>query len=313
MSLKIFSTHDLPREEWDRLTKDSFLSSYEFARLWEIFGGCPIFLAQETHGALTSGLTGVIFGRSFYRRFKSMPDGLTGGIVNDGKMDAEEIKSANHEFTNYLKGRGFARIDIYSPRWPIEEAGFNKRDVMTQVVDLTGEYKPSDAEVPRHIRHGLKGDGVVAERIDGEDLESFYKLVLETASRHGQKPRYPLVFFKRLRAMAENDKRIIWPAVYHDGRLAAAHIYFLERGELFHWQGFSSQEHWNLKPNHLLLNFIIEFARRSGIGSLDLGGSPPEAAGLREFKAGWGGKDVCRNYYTHLNGFGKLYFRGKRR
>jgi hypothetical protein len=313
MSLEIFSIQSLPRREWDCLTANSFLSSADFAGLWSLFAGRPVFLAKTENGKMIGGMTGVIFGRSFYGRFKSMPDGLAGGPIMREGVDKEKGKELIEEIIGYFEKKRFARVDIYSPIEKITDDFFQKRQNTTQIIMFeNGKYQPSDSEVPRHIRHGQKEGGVVSEKIEERDLGQFYELVEETSSRHGQRPRYTPDFFRALRAIAEYDERVIWPVVYCQDMVVASHIYFLERGELLHWQGFSARKHWSLKPNHLLLNFIIEYCLKQGIGRLDLGGSPAEAKGLREFKEGWGGIEVPRDYYTHLGGLGRLYYWGKR-
>ncbi|MCX6825640.1 MAG: hypothetical protein NTV06_00015, partial [candidate division Zixibacteria bacterium] len=90
MSFKILSSDELPGEEWSLLTGDSFLSSPAFASLWEIFDGRAVFLVEEENGALKAGMAGVVFGRKYIRRFKSMPDGLYGGIFWAGGISDED-------------------------------------------------------------------------------------------------------------------------------------------------------------------------------------------------------------------------------
>ncbi len=314
MSFKIYSGEDLPHQKWNSLTADSFFASPAFASLWRIFGGREIFLVEEKSNSFQAGMAGVVFGGGWLRRFKSMPDGLYGGPHFNSECSQDDKVKFIEEIVSYLHKGSFIRDDIYIPREELRNDFFSRKEGFTHIIEFEGStYKPPDPKVRTDIRHGQKGAGEVCSRLDIEHLEDFHHLAIDTAARHGTKPRYPREFFQRLLKIAGTDPRVVWPAVIFEGKLAASHIYFLERGDIFYWQSYSDKNFATLKPNHLLLNYIIDYALKKGIRRLNLGGSPPGAENLIKFKENWGGKEYRYPYYTHIGGLGKILYWGRRR
>ena len=100
--------------------------------------------------------------------------------------------------------------------------------------------------------------------------------------------------------------------VLYRGRMIASRISFVERGQIFNWQSFSDKQYSNLRPNYLLMDYIIKQALASGIRIVNLGWSPPDAGPLIDFKKRWGGVKTPYRGYTYFSRLGRLIYGLKR-
>ncbi|MCX6825675.1 MAG: GNAT family N-acetyltransferase, partial [candidate division Zixibacteria bacterium] len=213
---------------------------------------------------------------------------------------------------NFFKEEKFIRADIYNPPFLFQSEAFVPRMASTHILRLQGDsYEIPNRRMKKYIRHAQKTDIKIAPLDDEKYLDGFYRLVLLTARRHKTKPRYSKKFFQRLYRISREDSRVIWPMVVYENSIVASHIYFVERSQILDWQSCCDQDN-RLRPNYLLYDYIIKLAISRGIKELNLGGTPPEADSLMEFKERWGGMKIAYPYYTYLSNIGKLIYRGHR-
>ena len=52
MPFSVYSSNDLPSGEWSFITKDSFFSSPEFARVWRAVNGAEAFFLEDEDGVV---------------------------------------------------------------------------------------------------------------------------------------------------------------------------------------------------------------------------------------------------------------------
>ncbi len=301
MAFRIFSIDDLPRLQWNELTNNSFLSSPDFASIWNLFGGTPLFPAIEENGLLLGGMAGVIFGPRYLRRFKSMPDSLYGGPFFLSGLDDGARNQFFNDLYDYLRSRKFIRIDIHNPPQELPLKWLTKHTPSTHILTLAGQsYSPPDAKLLSDLRHVQKENLKILPLDNEKYLDDFFQLVLETNRRHNEKPRYSIKFFRRLLQLASKDSRIIWPMAVHDGKIIASHIRFVERSQILCWQSYWDKKYRHLNPNHLLIDYIIKYALRNNFKEINLGGSPATAESLVRFKEAWGGtkKEISHHFAT---------------
>jgi hypothetical protein len=314
MPLQEYTKKDLPRDKWNRLTGESLFLSPDFLSLWGFLGGEEIFIADDIGSEFAAGIAGVVFGKGILRRIKYIPDWLYGGPIYKSSITSEEKSRFIAELYNYLKGKSYIRADIYNPSIEFPPDHFTCRAMSTHIISLdAGEYRPPDPMVLTDIRHGRKEGGTVVMLDNEKYLDQFYELAESTTSRHDNKNRYSRELLKRFWELSRKDKRVICPMVLSGEQVAAVHIYLKEKSQILYWQSYFDKRFNNLRPNYLILDYMIKYAQSIGIREFNLGGSPPGADSLTKFKESWGGKRVIYNYYTYYSILGKMLYRWRER
>jgi len=309
MPFKIYSIDDLPGNEWSILTKNSVYSSPEFARVWRTMNGKEIFFTEENNGKLSAGMAGVIFGRYFLKRFQSMPDGLNGGAFFAEDCSIEEERRFMRSVCDWLRLNRFIRADIHNPASEINIKDYKKEDMITHIIRLDGEsILPPGSNVKKHIRTGKRRGAMIAIIDNNKYLDNFYKLVKKTSKRHKEKPRFSKEFFAELLKLSANNDNILWLAIFSGDIMIGSRICFIEQSQLLAWQYYSDKEYSHLKPGYLLLDYIINFAIKRGIRTINLGWSPFGAMSLIDFKKRWGGREKTFPCYTYFSPLGKLVY-----
>jgi len=313
MTLQVCSIDDIPRDEWSILTEDSLFSSPGFTSLWGEFGGKPVFLIMEHQGKLQAGMAAVTFGPKYLRRFRSHPESLYGGPFFAHDLTVEDQSRFYQGFASYLRMERIIRADIYNPPADIEMESFERRETSSSIISLHGDsYLPPNKRIRRYVRHAKRENVKLAILDDGSRLNEIYRLVLATAKRHNHGSRFSLEFFRRLLEISLTDARILWPIILHNDRITATHIAFVERDQLLDWQSHTDTDD-SSRPNHLIYDFLIDYALSHGIKRINLGGTPVDAAGVSELKARWGGERSIHSYFTYFSRLGHIIYGLKRR
>ena len=310
MSLKIYTSDDLPGESWSDLTGNLIYSSPPFARLWRTKNGREIFFLDGATDDPSAGMAGVIFGSRFFRRFQSMPDGLRGGPYFSKDCGENDKRKFMANVFNWLKSNSIIRADIHKSTFNIGIEGFRRRETKTHIIDLDeNNFKPPSGKIREHIRTGKRRGANVAMMHEKKYLDDFYRLATKTGQRHNTEPRYPKQFFAELLKISTDNDRILWLAVFAEDKMIGSRICFIDDRRLLTWQYFSDKEYSHLKPGYLLLDYIINYAIDHDIGTIDLGGTPSGAKTLVDYKERWGGHAdsyPCHTWYSRLGG---MYYR----
>ena len=124
-----------------------------------------------------------------------------------------------------------------------------------------------------------------------EDFEPFYRLHLNTRRRHGV-PIQPKRFLRMVwRDLIAGGLGFVLLAEV-EGRAVATALFLMWNGTVIYKFGASDPQHWQLRPNNLIMWTAIEHACHQGIGSFDFGRSDSDNRGLREFKSRWGATEI---------------------
>jgi len=302
---------ELPRAKWAELSTGSLFSSPEFASLWMTVGGTPIFFADVDNGEFRAGMAAVSFGSGFGKRLRSMPEGLYGGPFYNSTVGESDRNGFVSSLVHYLRRRRYMRADIFNPAEAISNPAFRRREHSTQILDLTAP-EATDSKREAEIRHGMKQGGEVAAFDYDRYSEQFFRLARANLQRSGRLLKLTPEFFESLHALSQRDDRILWLMVTKEEKLAASHIYLVEKNQMLYWQSCFDREFSDLKPNYLMLDYAIRCARERGLHFFNFGASPEGAETLIQFKSSWGGVQTPYFYYTYKNLLGKFYYRGKR-
>ncbi|MBD3258676.1 GNAT family N-acetyltransferase [candidate division GN15 bacterium] len=297
---------DLPAELSARLDSGAFMSSIRFARVWRVIGGQPVCWVAKDGDQIAAALVGVEFGRPPFARFQAMPDGCYGS-VETLQGNALEIDTVSSLISGLARG-GYLRAYFTDYHHQLREiSGLSSELQSTLLVDIDrGDWLPPDKKLQSEFRKAVR-EGVRVQSVDlDRHFDGFWKLVEHTESRHGRRPKYPPEFYRELAALSARDERIVWRYVEHDGKPAASHIYFVEGGQLMHWQGYFDKSQAAMKPNQYIMVQTVQEAFNRGVRTLNMGTGPTEASALIAYKKKWGGREYSYPTYVMQSWLGRF-------
>ncbi len=315
MDIRCYRLADLDTAAWDALTSHAtiFHSRYwanvcehglrSLAQAMFYIGyldgtpvaGCPLVTTRKM------GLT------SAY----SMPFGTYGGIIeSDSGSDGHKVELIKHlqrEFSN----SGYSMISIVnSPTaGDIPWGGYLRDEYSTHIIPLPGDdqYYPDDKKIEGHIRAGLKRGGEIIPIESESQVGDIIQLYHETERRHGRiRPIMPDNLFISLFQTFCDNPALYWTALLAENRIIGSMINLFYRDTMMNWQTVSDYEMREYKPNQLLLADAIAEAQRRGMLYINLGASPPDAEGLRDYKSRWGGREEKYAIYSKVSHLRKL-------
>jgi CelD/BcsL family acetyltransferase involved in cellulose biosynthesis len=147
----------------------------------------------------------------------------------------------------------------------------------------------------RNVRIAERGGVRIVKGGDASDLETFYRLHLQTRRRLGV-PIQPRRFFRLLL------ERLIQPGLgfiltaYSGEVPVAAAIFGCWNGTLVYKYSARDERYAKLNANYLLLWTAIRWATDNGYHTFDLGRSDVDQPLLRQFKDGWGAREELLPY-----------------
>lgn len=175
----------------------------------------------------------------------------------------------------------------------------------TTAVDLT----PSLAEIRNHYTSSNKRNIKKANRegvkvnisYNQDDIEIFMDLYYETMDRNNALSYYYFdkAFFYRQMAETLLSKPYLLFAE-HNGQIIAGVLLLIGKEYAHYHLGASRTEYLSLRPNNLLYDAMIEFAKSLGSKALHLGGGYQENDNLFKFKASFTNNNNY-NFYLGKN------------
>lgn len=158
---------------------------------------------------------------------------------------------------------------------------------------LSAMRKATRYEIRKAEKLGIK----VEHSKDEKQIRKFYDLQLETAKRQHFVP-FSFEFLKeQFKVFFEEDKALLFTAVYNNKVLAQAFIIFYGQEAVYHY-GVSTEDGRKYPGAYLLQWEAIKVAKKRGIKKYNFWGVAPEEkknhrfSGVSLFKRGFGGKDI---------------------
>jgi len=187
----------------------------------------------------------------------------------------------------------------------LKRAGATVQAPDTVIVNLTASCEEILAAMKPKWRYnislaGKKGVQVKSESV--QELETFYKLLKETADRDGiaiHSFDYYKTLFEVCAEEGENTKLRLYTAVHEGDTLAAIVVLFRQKNATYLY-GASSNIRRNLMAPYALQWKAMQDAKEAGCQFYDLFGIPPDdnpnhpMSGLYMFKTGFGGRIIHR-------------------
>lgn len=307
IKIRRYEAADVPRDQVEQLTRQSFFASDGFMDLWRYAQGNPVFWVARKNDQVAAVLPGVEFGKNPMRRFQAMPDGCYGRLFIPS--DYEDHRPALSEaIVRGLTDAGYVKAYLYDFYHSILlDRSFMPEPCSTSLVD-TGDpaWLPPDKTLQSELRKAER-EGVSVTKFNPEvHFDRFVKLMKETEARHDRAPKYTDAFFKALALLAADDKRVIWWWCEHEGQAVTSHINFVDHDMIINWQVYFDKQFSFLKANQYFLLRLAREVSSRGLSYLNLGASPPEAEGLTDYKEKWGGATYRYNCYSRKSFLGRL-------
>ncbi|MFX1487138.1 MAG: GNAT family N-acetyltransferase [Promethearchaeota archaeon] len=308
-------------DEWNNylVERNPYASAYH---LWEwgealsfTYGYQKYYLtATHTHDVV--GLFPLVHVKSriFGNRLISLPFCGYGGPLADPELGDQEMQlvlEALLDATGKLaETLGVQYVESRNPspevtRDSITVKGYrNIRKYVTFRVNLEMDLQEVWSNLHRKTRNALRKairSGVKTKDVRGtEELESYYRLYLQTQRRHGTPPHNYKLFERLYDVFGAKGKLKMLLAEYM-GRPIAGVMMFRQDKTLFWWNNVTDTKHRSLNPTNLLLWNTIEWGVRNRYHALDLGRTR-EGTTIHRFKSRWGGRErYLRDYVYFLD------------
>jgi lipid II:glycine glycyltransferase (peptidoglycan interpeptide bridge formation enzyme) len=190
-----------------------------------------------------------------------------------------------------LLGQGFNPVSSDEAVGGVQPKHVMKLDLTSSLDDLLASFH---SKWRYNIRYAARQGVEVTADTTRADIEPFYRLLQETASRDGFTVRALSYFYDLWDILVERGMGRLFLA-HADGQLLAGTLAFLLPPQAWYVYGASSNEKRNLMPNHAIQWAMIQWAHDNGCTTYDFRGVAPQIdgepqgplAGLNRFKAGF--------------------------
>jgi CelD/BcsL family acetyltransferase involved in cellulose biosynthesis len=215
-------------------------------------------------------------------------------------VDDRALRSLVSGLDEARASAGVAQVEVRSPlpqpaRPLPREAAIHRRPLPPTLDELRRTIQGSHR---RNISLAARR-GVVVRRAESRtDLSRVYfDLHVATRHRHGV-PAQPRRYFELLwdRLMAPELGTLL--LAYAEGRPIAGSVFLRSGRTLVHKYSASDPAAWRLRANDLLMWEGLAWGVESGCQRADFGRTDADNAGLRAFKAAWGGQEEPLMYST---------------
>ena len=311
MQFKIRQLHKNDYKEWNNFLKThkdaTIFHTIEWKKvLEETFGYKPEYLVVEDSKGEIVGISPAFSVKTLFRRvIVSQPLGEYGGPVVEngfegacrailsfykGKIDNErkikyvEMRSLPNGYNEYYDNSGFVKqFKAYGFYIDVKGKDFEK-DIWLGLYNNKGRNS---------IRKGTKSGVKVVE---GNNINLYYDLYLETMARLGSLP-YPKMLFENIRKYV-NSSSVRFTFAYLEDVPIAGLLALLYNNRLSIIGNVSHLEYKKYNANDLLYNEQIEYATRNNFETVDLGRTRPDSS-YERYKRKWGATKIDLYSYVY--------------
>jgi CelD/BcsL family acetyltransferase involved in cellulose biosynthesis len=242
-----------------------------------------------------AGLGAIVRDGPLGRRILAMPYSTYGGpLVRRGHADASGVRRLLLEgFANLARSGGvmLAELAWYEGQRDERPEGLAIGESFTHVRGLGPDFAVLQRVLPHSIRSRIQQgeeQGVTVRRVvDAAGVRDYHALAVRNVSRRGGQPK-PLSVYQRVFETLVPAGLARYDLAEHEGTVVGGSLHFLHGGVGTNWLTVSDERQSKLRPNHLLIARVMKELCEAGYHEYNLGGSPPDATGLIQFKESWG-------------------------
>jgi len=302
LSLLIINPIEFPRwnESLRSLPGHSFFHTASWAKTLQIsYGYQPYYFTLWEGGRLSAllpcmGIVSRLTGkRGVCLPFTDYCEPIVSDAAQFPEMFAAAVDFGNKRKWKYLEIRGG---ESFSPKEEPSEWHYG------HTLDLTvGPQKILSGlrdSTRRNILKAEKAGIEITVTATPEALKVFCRLNDLTRRDHGLPPQ-PSHFFRNVQDQILSQEMGFVVLASSGGTAIAANIYFCHGDQLIYKYGASDTVGRDLRANNLVMWEAIKSGRERGHSALCFGRTEPQNEGLRQFKAGWGGRERIIKYYRY--------------
>jgi CelD/BcsL family acetyltransferase involved in cellulose biosynthesis len=289
------------RAAWDALVagapESTVFHTSAWAQLWleEWRGARWVAFVLEDEKGYAGGISAIVRNRGIGRTVFSMPYGSYGGpLVRPDHPDPASVRRELLEsFARLAGGRWTLRSELtwyrgrreeIPPRLTTAERFTHVLPLGSDFETLAGGFAPPTR---RLVRQAEESGLTIRSAADDSDVRAYYALAVDTVRRRGGRPK-PYSLYERIYRSFVPAGLARYHLVHHGDTPVAGSLHLFHQGIALNWLTVSSEASWHLRPNNFLIAGTLATLCDAGYLEYDLGGSPPDAAGLIRFKEGWG-------------------------
>ena len=297
MSYEIENINPLNYDQWDNLIIESNQYSFFYSHAWikvlrESYGYKPYFFILKNKREL-SALLPFMEVNSCYsgRRGVSLPFSDYCDPIIREEISAQRLLESTIAFG---KTFNWKFLDMHGGEI-FFQGNNSSREYYGHLLELKAEpdniFKRFRDSNRRSIKKAVKSGVEIQKSNSLQSMRDFYRLHCLTRKRH-QVPVQPFHFFKKIHEHIISKKSgFVIKASYRNKIVGAGVFFHIGKKAMFKF-GASDLKFQHLRMNNLIMWEAIKWYANNGYENFCFGRTDMENVGLRQFKQGWGAKEL---------------------
>lgn len=305
---------DINPVQWNELvTKSATASFFQTPECYDFYKSLtflkPFFFGVSENGKLLGIACGyVIADGNFIKRFFSRRAIIPGGLLLDNALSEnilmEFLQFISTELLNeaiYIEIRNFNDFAPYRSIFETSDFRYQPHlNFHVETPNVEAALKKLNRTKRRYVKLSQNEGAECLETTDKEEINRFYKLLLQLYTVKIKTPLFPLDFFEKL-VLIPNGKLFV--VKFKDEIIGGSVCVMLPENTVYEWFvcGLDGK-YKNVYPSTLATWAGIEYAATNGYAYFDMmgAGKPDESYGVREFKSEFGGELVEHGRFLYI-------------
>lgn len=310
--MKVLLNTQIDRNKWKELLKNSSTASpFQTPEYFDFFnsvvGFCSDVFAVEKDKKYICLVVVTIQSESGIKASFSKRGIIYGGfLLTDNSSDAldELLININKRYSGkliYLETRNFNDYSDYHTVFENQKWQYNPwLNYHLSTIDVARVKKNMSSSRLRQVKKATNSGAIWKDAKSIEDVESFYKILLNLYTEKVKKPLLPWVFFKTYFEKNIGKYLLVY---YQDKVIGGIMCPILDKRAIYEFYvcGLDS-EYKDQYPSVMATWAAIDYALQNNIPLFDFmgAGAPDEGYGVREFKERFGGEQVEHGRFLNI-------------
>jgi hypothetical protein len=261
----------------------------------------PVFLLAKKGGKVVGAMPNYLYECDLGNILTSIPHaGPYGGIVSVKEDRAaiyeailnklfEIAKDNNCKLSTIVTPPFFSNLELYKQTFQPDFI----IDNFFQYIDLAELNLRRD--VKRRIKEAEENNLVVSDECSPEKIKAWYEIHKKRMAEIEARPIPEQIFLR-----ASKSKKAKFFFVYLDEKMIAGALFIFHNKVIDIYMMSADSDHFHLRPNFILVDKAIKWAKENGFKYFNWEGSPSRESGTYSFKEGWGSIEKSHNFLTKI-------------